>query len=45
MAAWYCLIGDKEYGPFSSERIQSLAKKGKLTKDHFVRPSSAFHNC
>ena len=40
MAAWYCLIGEKEYGPFSSERIQSLVEKGKLTRDHFVRSST-----
>ncbi len=40
MAAWYCLIGDKEYGPFSSERIQSLVQKGKLTRDHSVRTST-----
>lgn len=40
MAAWYCLIGDQEYGPFGSERIQGLVKKGKLTKDHFVRTST-----
>jgi len=40
MAAWYCLIGDQEYGPFTSERIQGLVKKGKLTKEHFVRPNT-----
>lgn len=40
MAAWYCRIGDKEHGPFSSGRIQSLVQKGKLTRDHFLRTST-----
>jgi len=40
MASWYCLIDDQEYGPYSSEQVQSLIQEGRLTREHFVRPST-----
>jgi hypothetical protein len=40
-AQWYWLVGEHEYGPFTSEQLQNLARGGQLTKDHFVRPQSS----
>ncbi len=37
MAAWYCLIGQQQYGPFTSEQIQQLAQQGRLQREHYVR--------
>ncbi len=36
-AQWYCLIGLKQYGPFSGEQIQQLVQQGQLQREHGVR--------
>lgn len=36
-ANWYCLIGQQQYGPFTSEQIQQLAQQGQLQREHYVR--------
>ncbi|NLF68001.1 MAG: DUF4339 domain-containing protein [Candidatus Anammoximicrobium sp.] len=36
-AQWYCLIGQQQYGPFTSEQIQQLAQQGQLQREHYVR--------
>ncbi len=42
-AQWYCLIKDREHGPFSSQQIQQLAERGKLKPEHSVRPETDSH--
>ncbi len=42
-AHWYCLINDREHGPFTSQQIQRLAEKGKLKPQHSVRPETDSH--
>ncbi len=42
-AHWYCLINDREHGPFTSQQIQRLAEKGKLKPEHSVRPETDSH--
>jgi hypothetical protein len=42
-ARWYCLIKDREHGPFSSRQIQRLAETGKLKPEHSVRPETDSH--
>jgi hypothetical protein len=36
-AQWYCLIGQQQYGPFTSEQIRQLVQQGQLQQEHFVR--------
>ncbi len=36
-AHWYCLIGQQQYGPFTSEQIQQLVQQGQLQREHYVR--------
>ena len=36
-AQWFCLIGQQQYGPFTSQQIQQLVQQGQLQRDHFVR--------
>ena len=36
-ARWYCLIGQQQYGPFTSDQIQQLVQQGQLLPKHFLR--------
>lgn len=36
-AQWYCLIGQQQYGPFSSEQIQQLVQQGQVQREHYLR--------
>jgi hypothetical protein len=36
-ARWYCLVGQQQYGPFTSEQIQQLVQQGQLQPKHFLR--------
>jgi hypothetical protein len=34
---WFVILGDKQYGPFSSRRLRELAMNGKVVPDDLVR--------
>lgn len=36
-AQWYCLIGLKQYGPFTGEQVRQLVQQGQLQREHGVR--------
>lgn len=36
-AQWYCLIGQQQHGPFTSQQIQQLVQQGQLQRQHYVR--------
>jgi|GEM_PF-6878715 len=38
---WYCKSGKKELGPLNSQQLKELVEKGKLTRDHLIRPDSS----
>jgi S1-C subfamily serine protease len=40
---WYCLIGDREYGPLDGHKLRQLAHSGQLSEESLVRKGADGH--
>lgn len=38
---WYLLVGDREYGPFTSQQLSEFVQQGRLIRENFVRTATS----